>query len=157
MMEKMTQNPAMGLQTEKYEGNDIVSIPLGPMGDFAVAITDKMLIAAGGESVVKGLIDLLDGDTSSDSGSRLADDAALKSKIDSIAPSQVTMLSASSEEYLASYFQSLASTMEDTMPPDAEPLFAVLSALGSVLGSSVGYGHWTESGFHGESVLFYRK
>jgi hypothetical protein len=158
IVEKMTGDPAMSLQVEKYKGSDLMAIPLGPAGSVAVAVSDKMLIVAGGDALARQVVDGLRTDSvGGDAGTGGVRDAALKEQVASIAPAQVSMLTLSSDDYVETYFETISSSLGDSVPPDAAPVLSVLSALGSVLGSSVGYGQWNDSGLYGETVVLFRK
>jgi len=122
------------------------------MGELAMALKADKLVIAGGKAKVSAILDRLAG-----GGPGLADEPEPKKLLSSLAPAQVSMLSYSSKDYMATYMDSIAQTVNTlSSEPEAKTLLSILKLVGELLGESGGYAEWTDQGLRGESLLLYR-
>lgn len=142
--------PGQPMQKTSEEGDDIYTM-MTPMGEIAATISDGSFVVSGGKSGVTKF--LAGGDSAGDS---LASSSTFEKLTSALVPAKVSFLSYTATEYMSTYMKSLAGTLGGAAGPEAQQFLPALMALGETLGSSVGYGVWTEAGLRGESLTLYR-
>ncbi|MGQ9591404.1 MAG: hypothetical protein ACUVYA_14055 [Planctomycetota bacterium] len=139
---------------EAYKGNDVFIVPFGDQGELAVSATRNLLIVAGKKNLLQTVVDRAEG---ADEG--LGADPEVKKVIGSIAPPEVASLAYVGKGFLPQYIQAFTKTAKENveaLEPGAVDLLGLLEAAANVFGAGVQYGQWTDKGYRGESVFYYR-
>ena len=69
----------------------------------------------------------------------------------------VSALSYSDSNYFGDYVKNMAGMIMDNAPDDVpEEAVLLLTALGSTMGASIGFGAWVDTGFYTESKLLFQ-